>query len=125
MTTSSYSGQTDGSEAEQRQRSRFGDLSDVAVDSKRRVLHLIKDTGIRRRIALIAAGNCLSRSNRLIPLQAKAACDAVRAMSGPGMVHVTVAHDDWCPLINGQGPCRCNPVVMPALTYNQWRRRGW
>jgi len=57
-------------------------------------------------------------------LQAKLACDVVRAMNGAGAVHVTVAHDDWCPLINGLGPCRCNPVVKPAMTDAEWRRRN-
>lgn len=30
----------------------------------------------------------------------------------PGTVnHVSVAHDDWCNLLSGKGPCNCDPEV--------------
>ena len=56
-------------------------------------------------------------------LQAQAACATARVFNGSGPMHVTVAHDDWCALINGRGPCNCNPVVGPAMTDHEWRRR--
>jgi hypothetical protein len=32
----------------------------------------------------------------------------------PGIVHIDVAHDDWCDLLNGRGKCNCNPEIGPA-----------
>lgn len=29
---------------------------------------------------------------------------------GPGVHHVTVEHDDWCAIFQGQ-PCNCNPDI--------------
>jgi hypothetical protein len=29
----------------------------------------------------------------------------------PGVVVIEVLHEDGCPLLSGQGPCRCNPDV--------------
>lgn len=29
----------------------------------------------------------------------------------PGLYHVMIEHDDWCPLLLGTGPCICSPVV--------------
>lgn len=29
----------------------------------------------------------------------------------PGIQHVTVLHDDWCPMLRGGPCCSCNPVV--------------
>jgi hypothetical protein len=28
-----------------------------------------------------------------------------------GIYTLAVAHDDWCSLLKGTGPCDCNPVV--------------
>jgi len=28
-----------------------------------------------------------------------------------GVYAVTVRHDDWCDLLNGRGPCNCDPQV--------------
>jgi len=28
------------------------------------------------------------------------------------LAHVYVAHDDWCDLLAGKGPCNCNPDVQ-------------
>lgn len=30
---------------------------------------------------------------------------------GPGFHDISVAHDDWCDLLNRKGPCNCNPEV--------------
>lgn len=27
------------------------------------------------------------------------------------VVHVDVVHDDWCPLLAGNGACTCKPLV--------------
>jgi len=33
-------------------------------------------------------------------------------LTGRGQVaHAYVAHDDWCALLSGRGPCNCNPDV--------------
>ncbi len=30
----------------------------------------------------------------------------------PGTVcHVSIAHDDWCDMLAGRGPCNCDPKV--------------
>ncbi len=30
----------------------------------------------------------------------------------PGRVYdLNILHDDWCDLINGKGPCNCEPTV--------------
>ena len=29
----------------------------------------------------------------------------------PGLQHVIIEHDDWCPLLLNTGPCICRPVV--------------
>jgi hypothetical protein len=30
----------------------------------------------------------------------------------PGTIQrVTIAHDDWCDLLNGRGPCNCDPDI--------------
>ncbi len=31
--------------------------------------------------------------------------------AAPGVAHLTVQHDDWCPQLNG-GACRCNPNML-------------
>jgi hypothetical protein len=31
---------------------------------------------------------------------------------GPGVNHVGIAHDDWCNLLSGKGPCNCDPEVQ-------------
>ncbi len=37
-----------------------------------------------------------------------------RGQLRPGTVHVVnVQHDEWCNLLNGLGPCNCNPDVRP------------
>jgi hypothetical protein len=31
----------------------------------------------------------------------------------PGTVnHISIAHDDWCDLLSGNGPCNCEPEVQ-------------
>lgn len=33
----------------------------------------------------------------------------------PGAVtHVTVMHDDWCPMLSGKGKCCCDFVLVPG-----------
>lgn len=29
----------------------------------------------------------------------------------PGLHHIQIGHDEWCPLLLGTGPCICLPVV--------------
>lgn len=36
---------------------------------------------------------------------------ALRTRAQPGVYLVGVAHDDWCALLQGTGPCNCNPIV--------------
>jgi hypothetical protein len=31
----------------------------------------------------------------------------------PGVYEITVRHDGWCALLNGVGPCNCDPEVCP------------
>jgi hypothetical protein len=31
---------------------------------------------------------------------------------GQGVNHVSIAHDDWCNLLSGKGPCNCDPEVQ-------------
>jgi hypothetical protein len=31
--------------------------------------------------------------------------------AAPGLRHVCVFHDSWCPLLSGIGPCACRPEV--------------
>jgi hypothetical protein len=33
---------------------------------------------------------------------------------GAGLYIATVAHDDWCDLLNKRGACNCNPDVTTA-----------
>lgn len=28
------------------------------------------------------------------------------------VVHVVIAHDDWCNKLNGLGECNCNPIMQ-------------
>lgn len=35
----------------------------------------------------------------------------------PGVYEATVFHDDWCDLLNGKGPCNCEPEVGPAARW--------
>jgi len=32
-------------------------------------------------------------------------------LSKPGLVLMTIAHDDWCDLLSGKGECNCNPIM--------------
>ncbi len=29
----------------------------------------------------------------------------------PGVHHLVIKHDDWCDLLNQQGPCTCEPDI--------------
>ena len=33
----------------------------------------------------------------------------------PGVYEATVFHDAWCDLLNGRGPCNCEPEVGPSV----------
>lgn len=33
----------------------------------------------------------------------------LEALKNPGMYHLFVRHDDWCPLLLNDGECRCSP----------------
>jgi hypothetical protein len=28
-----------------------------------------------------------------------------------GLIHIEIRHDSWCALLQGRGPCNCNPEV--------------
>lgn len=52
------------------------------------------------------------------------AAQAAQSIGQPGLHHVSVLHDDWCRLIAGKGPCNCNPIVKPAVSHQDWKRRN-
>jgi len=33
----------------------------------------------------------------------------------PGVYEATVFHDVWCDLLNGKGPCNCEPEIGPGV----------
>jgi hypothetical protein len=37
--------------------------------------------------------------------------DAHKVLREPGFHHIRIAHDDWCDLRTGRGPCNCDPDV--------------
>ena len=37
----------------------------------------------------------------------------------PGVHHIRVAHDEWCAMLRGTGPCNCNPEVTYIATEGQ------
>lgn len=32
-------------------------------------------------------------------------------LTGPGLHHLEIAHDDWCSFLNGRAECDCNPDI--------------
>ncbi len=40
---------------------------------------------------------------------------AQHAPKTPGVYLVSIAHDDWCDLLAGSGPCNCDPEVQPPM----------
>ena len=35
----------------------------------------------------------------------------------PGVYETLILHDEWCDLLNGKGPCNCEPEVGPARKF--------
>jgi hypothetical protein len=54
--------------------------------------------------------------NYLAPALAAAHEALAAGRMRPGQVYtVCIAHDDWCALLAGKGPCDCNPDVGPPV----------
>jgi hypothetical protein len=69
----------------------------------------------------------VSRERRRQRYASRVEAAAARALRDgriqPGSFNlVAVCHDDWCRLLEGKGPCNCNPEVrMPrTVTREEW-----
>ena len=54
----------------------------------------------------------------------KVAKEGLRAVDeqGAGVFAISVAHDDWCDLLNNKGPCNCNPDVGKPRQVRKFNR---
>jgi hypothetical protein len=61
----------------------------------------------------------MSRRKRSLPKYAPAVIRAAEQAGKlkPGLYVVDVQHDDWCDLLEGVGPCNCDPTVKPPQRY--------
>jgi len=64
-----------------------------------------------RRRMRAAAGSPITADTYLRQPYVRKVVEASRGLA-PGLSHIGVFHDSWCPLLRGIGPCACRPEVI-------------